>query len=523
MILRYCTGIILLLLFCDSPKAQNPVAAVYSKALSPDSIFLTLSILASDSLEGRETGKIGQKKAASLIVSSFQRFGLKPGIEGRYEQFHPITTRANEKASIEVNQQFFLFMKDYFYAPAYKDTMMVIDSVHFFGYGISDPLYDDFKNQNISGKTIMICEGEPKDKKGKSILTKSISPSAWSTDWRKKFSVLLEKKPQLVLILVDSIDVIADSLNYEKKTGEFLRFCKSPDAIPVIFINKTLALRFYPENTEEELTHTIRKISRKRRPFSFTQSTDAIIKMVSQTEPMMGQNIIGYIEGTENKEEALFITAHYDHLGIQDSLIHPGADDNASGTSAVIEIARQFRKAVVDGHPPRRSIYFMLVSGEEKGLLGSKYYVKRPVVSFSNTVADLNIDMIGRTDEKHDSTGQKNYIYIIGSDKLSTDLHQISESVNDSITKLELDYTYNIPGDRNRFYFRSDHYNFAKNNIPVIFYFNGTHKDYHRETDTIDKININLLTHRAQLVFLTAWELANRKDRIRVDKTAPKE
>jgi Zn-dependent M28 family amino/carboxypeptidase len=143
--------------------------------------------------------------------------------------------------------------------------------------------------------------------------------------------------------------------------------------------------------------------------------------------------------------------------------------------------------------------------------------VKHPVFPLEKTIADLNIDMIGRIDSAHDTCHVRDYVYIIGSDKLSTELHRINENTNATYTKLELDYQYNYPGDKNRFYYRSDHYNFAKNNIPIIFYFNGSHADYHKPTDTIDKIQFDLLVKRAQLVFLTAWELANREERIKVD------
>ena len=152
--------------------------------------------------------------------------------------------------------------------------------------------------------------------------------------------------------------------------------------------------------------------------------------------------------------------------------------------------------------------------------MGSQYYTDyNPVVSLENTVANLNIDMIGRIDPKR-KNGKRNYIYLIGSDKLSTDLHNISEEVNKKYSNIELDYTYNDENDPNRFYYRSDHYNFAKNNIPIIFYFNGTHADYHRATDTPDKIQYDLLENRTRLVFYTAWELANRADRIVVDKAS---
>ena len=160
---------------------------------------------------------------------------------------------------------------------------------------------------------------------------------------------------------------------------------------------------------------------------------------------------------------------------------------------------------------------FLHVTGEEKGLLGSQYYTDNdPIFPLAETVADLNIDMIGRIDPKRE--GDRNYIYLIGSDKLSTDLHNISEEVNKKYMNIELDYTYNDENDPNRFYYRSDHYNFVKNNIPIIFYFNGTHDDYHRPSDTPDKINYDLLENRARLVFYTAWEVANRNDRLVVDK-----
>jgi Zn-dependent M28 family amino/carboxypeptidase len=224
---------------------------------------------------------------------------------------------------------------------------------------------------------------------------------------------------------------------------------------------------------------------------------------------------MGYIEGTDKKDEYIIITAHYDHEGKKGDDIYNGADDDGSGTVAVLELAEAFALAKKNGQGPHRSILFMTVTGEEKGLLGSEYYVNHPVLPLEKTITNLNIDMVGRVDEKH--TENHDYIYLIGSDKLSHELHALSEKVNETYTHLEIDYTYNADNDPNKFYYRSDHYNFAKNNIPVIFYFNGTHQDYHQPTDTIDKINFEQLQKRTQLVFYTAWEIANRKDRIAVD------
>lgn len=235
-----------------------------------------------------------------------------------------------------------------------------------------------------------------------------------------------------------------------------------------------------------------------------------VLEKMLNNNYIRGENIIGFIEGSDLKNEIVVITAHYDHLGIKDSLIYNGADDNGSGTVAIMEIAEAFMLAKKDGKGPRRSILIMPVSAEEKGLLGSKYYTENPIYPLENTIVNLNVDMIGRIDDYHDNP---NYIYLIGSDRLSTDLHDISEAVNDKYINLELDYKYNDEDDPNRYYYRSDHYNFAKNNIPVIFYFNGVHADYHKPSDTIDKIHFLKVEKISRYIFLTAWELANKDER----------
>jgi len=227
------------------------------------------------------------------------------------------------------------------------------------------------------------------------------------------------------------------------------------------------------------------------------------------------QNILAYIEGSEFPNEVIVISAHYDHLGMKGEEVYNGADDNASGSSAVMELAQSFQMAKKQVNGPKRSILFLHLTGEEIGLFGSKFYIEHPVFSLDSTVVDLNIDMVGRVDKKH--TGNKDYIYLIGSDRLSQDLHNISQETNKTYTQLKLDYTYNNEKDPNNYYQRSDHYNFAKNNIPVIFYFNGTHEDYHRTTDTADKIDFELLALRTRLVFYTAWEIANRDERLALD------
>ena len=227
------------------------------------------------------------------------------------------------------------------------------------------------------------------------------------------------------------------------------------------------------------------------------------------------ENILAFIEGTEKPEEIIVVSAHYDHVGTKDGVVYNGADDDGSGTVAVMEIAEAFQEAKKAGKGPKRSILFLHVTGEEHGLLGSKYYSDNPVFDMKNTVVDLNIDMIGRSDKENEG---KDYVYVIGSEMLSSQLKVINEAANKITHNLELNYKYDDPNDTQRLYYRSDHYNFAKHGVPVAFFFDGIHADYHQPTDDPEKIDYPLLQKRAQLVFATAWELANRNDRILVDK-----
>lgn len=224
------------------------------------------------------------------------------------------------------------------------------------------------------------------------------------------------------------------------------------------------------------------------------------------------QNVIAYIKGAEFPNEYIIVSAHSDHEGIKDGKIHNGADDNASGTAAVLEIAEAFKLAANNGYPPKRSVVFLHVTAEENGLNGSRYYTENPVFSLDNTLTNLNTDMIGRVDKRH--TDNENYIYLIGSDRISTELDFIARKANEEFTNLELDYKYNAKNDSNRYYSRSDHYNFALKGIPVIFFFNGEHEDYHKHTDTVEKINFSLLKKRTELIFATAWYVANADTRL---------
>lgn len=226
------------------------------------------------------------------------------------------------------------------------------------------------------------------------------------------------------------------------------------------------------------------------------------------------ENVISIIKGREIPDEYIVITSHLDHVGVDNGQIYNGADDDGSGTVAMLEIAEAFKLADMEGNGPRRSVVFLHVTGEEKGLLGSKYYTdKDPIYPLENTVVNLNMDMIGRIDPTRVAKN-RDYIYLIGTDHDSQELHDVSEESNKKTLNMTLDYRFNDVNDPNRFYYRSDHYNFAKNGIPVIFYFSGIHEDYHKPTDTVDKIEFDLLEMRTQLIFYTAWNIANRENRL---------
>lgn len=259
------------------------------------------------------------------------------------------------------------------------------------------------------------------------------------------------------------------------------------------------------------------KISYPKGATSYYQAVPAAYLNAKRNENLPdSENIWAYIEGSEKPDEVLVISAHYDHVGVKNGEVYNGADDDGSGTVAVLQIAEAFQKAKKAGHGPKRSILFLHVTGEEHGLHGSRFYSENPLFPIANTIADINIDMIGRRDVEHANTN--NYVYVIGADRLSSDLHNITVAQNDKYTHLNLDFKFNDPKDPNHFYERSDHYNFAKNGIPAVFLFNGVHADYHQKSDEPNKIEYDALAKRAQLAFVIAWDLANRPERIVVDK-----
>jgi hypothetical protein len=361
------------------------------------------------------------------------------------------------------------------------------------------------------------------------LVTGDSSASSWANDWKRKTSLAKEKGAKAVFMVVGKTDNdftvrlkqlkhhIGQStlgFTYKQKAGSAF-FIPISMASEILGTSPDLLMRHH--HALYNLKHDIaakKDLSASAKPLNLKPAKVAFKCLMKETK-ISTENVLGYIEGTDKKDEVIVLTAHYDHLGKEGNQIYYGADDDGSGTVALLEIAQAFAKAKQEGHGPRRSILIMPVTAEEKGLMGSEYYADFPVYPLKNTVANLNIDMIGRLDSAHATN--PDYVYLIGTNRLSTELHEVSENANSTYTNIQLDYTFNSFNDPNRFYFRSDHYNFAKNNIPVIFYFNGVHEDYHKATDTVDKIIFPKVEKITKLIFFTAWELANREERIKVN------
>jgi hypothetical protein len=484
-----------------SVRAQDPVAQQYGNSISADELKEYLSIIASDAMEGRETGTRGQKMAAAFIAAHFQEIGLAGPVNGSYYQPIELYARAVSEAYVKAGGTKFDNFAGVIYSGTADTEGEATVPVVFAGNGTEA----DLNQVDVKDKAVFVFSKETR-------LTGS-----------KTIAAIQEKGAKIIFVCntesIADFEVLATQMkNFTSGGRPSLEKPKAP-LNAGIFIVSPVAIEKIMGVTAEKLRKAAsedpaKKALKKIKPSSVQY------KVVTTQKILKTENVLGYLEGTDKKNEVVVVTAHYDHIGKRRSgegdLINNGADDDGSGTVSVLELAKVFAQAKKDGKGPRRSMLFMTVTGEEKGLLGSEYYSNNPIIPLENTVVDLNIDMIGRRDPEHKDSPP--YVYVIGSDRLSAELHALNETQNKTYTKLVFDYTYNDENHPTNLYKRSDHWNFAKKNIPIIFYFDGIHEDYHKPSDEVSKIEFDLLTKRAQCVFFTAWEIANREQRITSDK-----
>ena len=528
----------LMLLMGIGANAQDKNAIKFSGFITKETAYKHLSILASDEYEGRETGKKGAWMAADYIKGQFKKLGLKPPVNGDYFQPIDMATYNLSQTVLTVNGTAKQATVDFNIPSANVGTKgfaFNATDVLFAGYGLKKDGYDDFAGQNISGKVVMIfASGDP---------TQPASTGPMDRAMMRKMMVARQEKLKYLLdngaLAVLSIDPALDNMTAEaraRSAGGAGRLTLLNAENLANMQKKVLSLITISTATANEILKASgltvaglqQEITSTAKPASRIIKTDVSASAMKQEVKVRAENVLGFLEGSDPKlkKEILVLTGHYDHIGLTTSgtdKVNNGADDDGSGTTGVLLMAEAFTQAKKAGKGPKRSILFMTVVGEEKGLLGSDWYSEHPVFPLENTIADLNTDMIGRTGfEYQGKPDSANYVYVVGSDKLSSELRKISESTNAMYTKMILDYKYDDPADPEQIYKRSDHYNFAKHGIPIIFYFDGLHQDYHKPSDEISKINFPLLAKRAQFTFFTAWELANRANRPVVDKTDTK-
>lgn len=493
-------GFILITTISASAQDYDENAWNFAKTIESEQLKEHLYTIASDEFEGRETGKKGQKMAMEYLIENFKSYGIDKCLEKGYTQEFTLLEQEQKGVQLKIVEQEFLFNKDFTLSPSVVLKQQLNEELVFIGYGIEEANYDSYKKRSIKGKAVFIMDGLPEN-------------VDINNEWTIKKKIELAKEKGAAVVMY-----------YKPNLKERLEKYEHYYSKPKLVLEEDIKNDAVVVAVTEEMTEAILKMGKLKLKKIFKKgvslkdgfSIQLMLDINKPTKELTSENVLAYIPGKELKEELIIITAHYDHIGKEGDVVFNGADDDGTGTVSLLEIAEAFQTAVKKGLQPKRSILIMPVSGEEKGLLGSKYYTSHPIFPLENTVANLNIDMIGRYDKDHEN--DSNYVYLIGSDKLSSDLHELSESINETYTQIGLDYKFNDENDPNRFYYRSDHYNFAKNNIPVIFYFSGVHEDYHKATDTVEKIDYKKTEKIARLVFMTAWELANRNERIKLDE-----
>ena len=506
--------------------AMKAAATITAKQLSDYLYFV-----ASDAMEGRDTPSRGLDTTAEFIKMNLSRWGFKPaGDNGTYFQKIALRRESIDAAAtkLTVDGKEFVLNEDFF---RLSGNALTGDASLVFGgdgWMIKAKNIDALGGVDVKGKIVVLA--------GSGFSQQNIIPpptgvtqadltGTRGTDWADPIrnaqlkgaaGVIIIAPPQMLAFWDQVKNFFSRGSMYPEKLRA--ESAAMPNPMPVMLVSPKVRDAIYGE-TAATTASNLNKIGS--------------LSAKSKNETLMTQNVVAIWEGSDAvlKNEMVAIGAHYDHVGVNpnaagEDKIWNGADDDGSGTVAVLSIAEALSKAA---KRPKRSILFVWHAGEEKGLWGSEYFTKFPTVDLSKVVAQLNIDMIGRsrktddTNPKNKELSSENEIYVIGSKMMSSQLGSISESVNNSYLKLNYNYLYDAPNDPNRFFFRSDHFNYALNGIPIIFWFDGVHQDYHGADDEADRIDYAKMEKVTRTIFLTMWELGDAKTRPVIDKQLPKE
>jgi peptidase M28-like protein len=499
-----------------SPEASSSITARGLKG--------HLSFLASDELGGRYTLSQGNRIAARYLASQLEACGYRGAAADRtFFQKVPLAYRSLDlkktHLTIQIGDQTQEFKYGDDFASERPSDIDVRAGMVFAGYGISSPKnkYDDYATLEAKGRVVVLASGVPDPLKGIRLDDDEYGEGAAAAHGAA--AVIIFAPAQLLAIWPQ---LKAFLLNQDNPTLPPPPRSRSSEAnLTPILAGPTMikAIAAAMGKDQSYLTHGGKPLQ------STVLSATAEIKLAAIVkEAPQAQNVVGILDGADPKlkDEYVVFSAHYDHLKTSDNgEVFNGADDDGSGTVSVLEIARAFSV----GPRPKRSILIVFHTGEEMGLYGSEFNTDyEPVVPLSRLVADFNIDMVGRSrpsgddDPRDKELADHDSLYVIGADKLSTELNKISEQTNSDTARLRFDYTYNNENHPQRFYYRSDHYNYAKHGIPIIFYFTGVHRDYHRPTDDIEKIDFEKMERIDRMIFATGWRVANLDHRLIVDK-----
>ncbi|MCS7210778.1 MAG: M20/M25/M40 family metallo-hydrolase, partial [Chloroherpetonaceae bacterium] len=451
-------SLLAMLLLATRPTVPPATEQIGYQLLQPQLASAHLRFLASDELEGRETAKRGQKIAARYIASHFERLGLTPlGDSGTFfQRFTVKERRLGQKSQLVVKagntvHTYRKLFEDFAFSLRSAHAAELSGTVVFCGYGIRDRKlgYSDYDGVDAKGKMVLLLAGAPRTQ------AQSAALERWS-DAYTKYVAALDAQPAAVCIVVghsgtpslaEQFATMKDQLamstmSLHQPESEPVSTLSRAERAPLIFISAEVANAILSprKKTVNELA-TAFSLSRSA---SFELKTVRLELTIDVEEDILAsENVCAMLEGSDSvmKHEAIVYSAHYDHVGVGISgRVFNGADDDGSGTTAVLMLAEAFAK---NGVRPPRSIIFLTVAGEEKGLLGSRFYTEHPKFPLQRTVANLNIDMIGRIDEKYEKLGNPNYVYVIGSDKISKDLDAVLQRQNRATVNLTLDYRYN--------------------------------------------------------------------------------
>ncbi|MDQ1613248.1 MAG: hypothetical protein QOG00_3179 [Pyrinomonadaceae bacterium] len=501
-----------------------------------------LHVVASDAMGGRDTPSKGLDDTAKFIADHLARLKVKPaGDDGTYfQKIELVSFKVDPvKSSARLGDRTYKFGEDFLAGTANGTASgALVYAGH--GYVVKSKNINAYSGLDVRNKIVVAAAGVLPQ----GVARGELKGNAGEGDWEDAESYARKNGAKGLIRIPRNFERVwrfgrftAGSNNYQ--VARFMAggapgggAAGSSSALPTILPSAALldALFAGEKRTGADVLKAI-GAGDAGEPFSFDANKRAEFTVSVASNKAMTQNVVGVLEGSDSvlKNEYVALGAHYDHVGtgqpVNGDAIYNGADDDGSGTVGVLAIA----EALARGARPKRSVLFVWHCAEEKGLWGSEYFTRFPTVPLKQIVAQLNIDMIGRskkagdTNEANRELSGAREIYVIGSKMMSTDLGELSERVNRAYLKLDFNYKYDDPADSNRFFFRSDHFNYAQRGIPIIFYFDGVHEDYHRPSDSPDKIDYQKMEMVARTVFLTAHELADAPARPRVDKQLPQQ